>query len=80
MKYVKRPIPVEAIQFNKLGDHSSVIETTDSPTGFGIYDLEHTKVALEVALGDYIVTGGHSDTWAVKKHIFEATYEPYAEV
>lgn len=78
MKYRKKPVVIEAVQFNKMGDHPAVIETKDSPTGFGIMTLEHTKVAHEVTLGDWIITGVKGEVYACKPDIFEATYEPAA--
>lgn len=48
---------------------------TDSPTGYGIFTLEHTKRAHEVTPGDWIATGGAGDKWSIKDSIFKATYE-----
>jgi len=76
MKYRKKPVVIEAVQFNKLGDHPSVVQTDQSPTGFGINTLEHTAIKHEVTPGDWIITGVQGEVYACKPDIFEATYEP----
>lgn len=75
MKFRKKPIIVEAIQFNKLGDHPSVFESEISSTGFGIKTLEHVNIEHEVTVGDWIITGIHGEVYACKPDIFEKTYE-----
>ncbi len=49
--------------------------SSDSPTGYAIFDLEHTRVAHEVTPGDWIATGSAGEHWAIKDAIFRATYE-----
>lgn len=71
----KKPVVVEAVQFNAIGDHPAVFATAESPTGFGIMTLEHTKVAHEVTPGDWIITGVKGEYYACKPDIFDATYE-----
>lgn len=73
--FIKKPIPVEMIQFNKPGDHPAVQEDPTSPTGFGIFTLEHTARKHEVTPGDWIVNGNHGDVYAIKDHIKTATYD-----
>jgi hypothetical protein len=65
---------VEAVQFNKPGDHPAVIETAESPSGFGIFTLENTKVAFEVKPTDWIITGAHGEHYACDDSIFRETY------
>ena len=48
----------------------------DSPTGFGIFTLEHTKRAHEVTPGDWIIRGVSGELYACKPDIFAATYDP----
>ena len=76
MKFRKRPVVIEATQFNALGDHPAVVEDADSPTGFGIHTLEHTGTKHEVTPGDWIITGVKGEVYACKPDIFELTYEP----
>jgi hypothetical protein len=76
MKFRKKPVVIEAVQFNKLGDHPAVIESAESATGFGIKTLEHVNIIHEVTLGDWIITGVKGEVYACKPDIFEATYDP----
>lgn len=76
MKYRKIPVVIEAVQFNKLGDHPSVVADSESPTGFGIHTLEHAAIKHEVTIGDWIITGVKGEVYACKPDIFEQTYEP----
>lgn len=71
-QYVKKPIPVRAKLFQP-GDETGIydgkpyIQTLENPQHFGDF-------------GDnYIVFGNHDDKWLVRKDIFEATYELYAQ-
>lgn len=73
--YRKKPVVIEAVQFNKAGDHPAVTEDPNSPTGFGIHTLEHTAIKHEVTLGDWIITGVNGEVYACKPDIFEKTYE-----
>ena len=75
-KYRKLPVVIEAVQFNREGDHPEVFEDIRSPTGFAILTLEHTKVAHEVTPGDWIITGVEGEVYACKPDIFAKTYQP----
>ncbi len=76
MKFRKKPVVIDAVQFNKLGDHPAVVADPTSPTGFGIHTLEHTKIKHEVTPGDWIITGVAGEVYACKDDIFRITYEP----
>ena len=67
---------IEATQFNKMGDHPAVLEAPESPTGFGIYTLENTKLKFEVTPGDWIVTNPGGEHYAIRPGVFAKTYEP----
>ena len=75
-KFRKKPVVIDAVQFFKLGDHPAVIASADSPTGYGIHTLEHTKIQHEVTPGDWIITGVQNEVYACKPDVFTATYEP----
>lgn len=75
-KFRKKPVEIEATQFFKLGDHPAVQADDTSPTGFGIFTLEHTARRHEVTPGDWIITGVKGEVYACKPDIFEATYDP----
>ena len=76
MKYRKKPVVIEAVQWFRTGDHPAVREDTLSPTGFAIYTLENTVIKHEVTPGDWIITGVKGEVYACKPDIFAATYEP----
>lgn len=73
-KYRKKTL-IEAVQFNALGDHPAVVAASESPTGFGIFTLENTKLKFEVTPGDWIATGSAGEHYAIKDAIFRETYE-----
>ena len=75
-KYRKKPVVIEAVQFNALGDHPAVQSDPQSPTGFAIHTLENTVIKHEVTPGDWIITGVQGENYPCKPDIFAATYEP----
>lgn len=77
MKYRKKPVIIEAIQFNKFGDHPLVYKDSYSKTGYMIDTLEGKH---EVTIGDYIITGVKGETYPCKPDIFEMTYEKVEEI
>jgi len=76
MKYRKKPVVVEAVQWFKHGDHPEVLRTAYSPSEGWIDTLEggHT-----VTPGDYIITGVKGEHYPCKPDIFAMTYEPVEE-
>ena len=82
MKYRKKPVVVEAVQWFKLGDHPEVLwapinypDIPDFIVGVhgGIKTLEGWHM---VTPGDYIITGVKGEHDPCKPDIFEMTYEP----
>ena len=91
MKYQKKPVVVEAMQYTtsngpdirKWSDgkcvESPVLEPSeDNPTGeyMQIRTLEGTMIA---SLGDYIIRGVEGEFYPCKPGIFAKTYEPVWE-
>lgn len=74
MRYRKKPVVIEATQFNKMGDHPAVHRDNESPTGFAIHTLENTKIKHEVTPGDWIITGVKGEHYPCKPDIFDETY------
>lgn len=80
MKYRKKPVIVEAVQFDGRREIPGVIvspvlePTPENPTGvYGqIKTLEGTMTCI---VGDWVITGAKSDLSICKPDIFEATYE-----
>lgn len=77
MKYRKKPVVIDAVQFTGLiGPESGVYEDVNSKTGFSINTLEGKH---EVTPGDWIITGVKGETYPCKPDIFEMTYEKVTE-
>lgn len=85
MKYVKKPIPIEAVQWFKLGDHPEVIDALpkykdyipvqNGATGY----IEKLEGGYFVTPGDWIIKGVAGEYYPCKPDIFEKTYELYDE-
>lgn len=74
-KYRKKPVVIEAEQFNLIGSISNieaVYKDWRSKTGWSIKTLEGKH---EVTEGDWIITGVKGEKYPVKPDIFEMTYE-----
>ncbi|MDP2361979.1 MAG: hypothetical protein Q8O14_14720 [bacterium] len=70
MKFRKKPVVIDAVQWFKMGDHQKVVP---DPRGNPIIDtLEGPHL---VTVGDWIITGIQGETYPCKPDIFEATYE-----
>jgi len=86
-KYRKKPVVVEAVQWNKDGNHPDVVEIPlsvletikDRSTAIGINECRWIGT-LEgghiVSPGDWIITGVAGEKYPCKPDIFEKTYEP----
>ena len=78
MKYRKKPVVIEAVQFD--GSNFSEIDTLmagvngfqDFPPRVVIVTLEGTMYG---AVGDWIIKGVKGECYPCKPDIFEATYE-----
>lgn len=88
-KYIKKPIPVEAVQWNKMGDVSTVVPLPDV-VAETLYKRDMTRMGCDIAKlgwigtlegghivdpGDWILTGIDGEQWPVKPDIFARTYE-----
>jgi hypothetical protein len=70
MKYRKKPVVVEAVQWFKMGDHPAVIYNHNSvPT------IRTLEGEMFVPPGYYIITGVKGEHYPCKPDIFEMTYE-----
>lgn len=88
MKYRKKPVVVEANQWQKRGDHPKVIQfNPDRSNGRDVCRKCEKSVnqhgwvqTLEgghiVCPGDWIITGVQGEYYPVKDDIFTKTYEP----
>ena len=90
MKYRKKPVVIEAVQWFRHGDHPMVERDTFSHEGGNTCFIcekeleEHGVVkTLEgqhiVCPGDWIIKGVKGEFYPCKPDIFEATYEKVEE-
>lgn len=95
MRYRKKPIVIEAIQWNEnnlkevmefIGSEFKYDENTSYCTNKFVYDkytkelLIHTlEGTMKVSNGDYIIKGVKGEFYPCKPDIFEATYEKVEE-
>ena len=80
MKYRKKPVEVEAVQWFKQGDHPAVQEFVfeDFGTKYGIRTLEGT---MWVQPGCWIVGPDvDGEYWPVQDSVFKQTYDPVEEI
>lgn len=92
MKFRKKPVVIEAVQWFKPGDHPKVIKMLDTAEGQEPYSKtmekawgEHAAVFyavqtlegnMRVSPGDWIITGVKGEQYPCKPDIFAQTYEP----
>ena len=80
MKYRKKPVVVEAVQWFEHGDHPAVCEyLTRDPDMRGQGWVGPLGAGYIVAPGDWIITGPAGDVYPCTDAIFRATYEEVAE-
>lgn len=93
MKYVKKPIPVDAWQIDTLeienmGTYPEFVrQGLALERAFSYYKSENGPclkiITLEGTMtaydGDYLIRGNTGEWWFVKKNIFEQNYEEYVE-
>jgi hypothetical protein len=81
MKYVKKPIEIEAIQFldtverikeihDFMGEDFS-IAYSENP----VLKIPTLEGVMTASVGDYIIKGVHGEFYPCKPDIFEETYE-----
>lgn len=84
MRFRKKPVVIEAVQFDGVREIpgvviSPVIEPTEAnPTG--VYGQIRTlEGVMTCIVGDWIITGVKGEVYPCRPDIFAATYEPVAE-
>ncbi len=81
MKYRKKPVVIEAVQFcgwpgsqdTCIMAHGAVLRRKDREDGAVIDTLEGPHL---VSVGDWIIKGVAGEFYPCKPSIFQATYEP----
>lgn len=74
-KYRKKPIPVEAVQYERGMEDGWVTVYKHHGEGVPKPYIETLEGKMWLTEGCYIVTGIEGERWVVQKSIFEATYE-----
>ena len=73
MKFRKKPVIIEAVQFNGTSIEAKKLNLTfDS----GRWTIKTLEGFLFVSNGDWIITGVKGERYPCKPDIFEMTYEP----
>jgi hypothetical protein len=80
MKYVKKPVVVEAIQmlsdnieqvYEMLGDNLIIVGDTDNKKHF----IDTLEGIMELSWGDYVIKGVKGEFYPCKPDIFELSYD-----
>lgn len=82
MKYIKKPIPIEAIQWDGtnskeildfMGDNNPIFSTN------GIITINTLEGPMSAPIGSYIIKGIDGEFYPCKKEIFESSYSKIYE-
>ena len=77
MKFRKKPVVIDAVQWFKVGDHPKVLLLYPENPGFEEYGrIETLEGEHIVSPGDWIIQGVKGEFYPCKPDIFEMTYEP----
>lgn len=85
MKFRKKPVVIEAVQFSALDTASQEFKNAVCTSGYRSCDYDqdghiHTlEGVMKIAAGDWIIRGVKGEFYPCKPDIFAATYEAVAE-
>lgn len=89
MKFRKKPVVIDAVQFDPLGAHKMElpegVRGANSPGADNwayegcLFWIETLEGRMTVQRGDWVITGIKGERYPCKPDIFEATYEPVKE-
>lgn len=88
MKFRKKPVVIEAVQWN--GSNTKEVEDfardsarvfkavypSDNPKTVPYIDIYTLEGTMRASVGDYIIKGVNGEFYPCKPDIFEKTYEP----
>lgn len=91
MKYRKKPVVIEAIQYNDNGNElrnwsngvvveSPILEPTESNPSGEYVQIQTLEGCMIGNKGDYIIKGVNGEFYPCKPDIFHKTYEPVEEI
>ena len=84
MKYRKKPVIIEAVQFkddaDALCELSAFIDNQDLRVDYAdpknpVLKIETLEGVMRASVGDYIIKGVNGEFYACKPDIFQKTYE-----
>ena len=81
MKFRKKPVVIEAVQWNGPETAASVLTLTDFLASVCLFEgrqvvqIDTLEGTMRAELGDWIIKGVKGECYPVKPDIFEATYE-----
>lgn len=76
MKFRKKPIVIEAVQFNNSADiHEFCGDIAREPVGEEYMEISTLEGVMRANKGDYIIKGINGGFYPCKNDIFEKTYE-----
>ncbi len=80
MKYIKKPVEVEAVQWNGK-NINEVLEFTNNAAKFknGKMQISTLEGIMTASVGDYVVKGVKDEFYPCKPDIFNATYASVEE-
>ena len=79
MKYLKKPVMIEAIHFTSKNDAKELCNFVGENLIYNVMNDEYYIFTLEgkmhVSEGDYVIRGVDGELYPCKPDIFEKTYE-----
>jgi hypothetical protein len=79
MKFTKKPVEIDAVQWFKMGDHPAVTNPTDIEKTEDQGWCRTLEGGHIVTPGDWIITGVKGEHYPCKPDIFALTYEPSSQ-
>jgi hypothetical protein len=75
MKFRKKPVIIEAVQFDGINLPEGVNREPNMEDGY----IDTLEGRMTVRQGDWVITGVKGEKYPCKPDIFEQTYEPVEE-
>lgn len=82
MKYIRKQVVIEAVQFNGKNSadiHEFCGDKAREPVGKNYLEIETLEGIYIVSPGDYIIKDVNGEFYPCKPDAFEMTYEPFKE-
>lgn len=73
MKFQKKAVQVELVQFTRTGPENGYVRARSDGTFFVWNDLHKSEIGIEY--GDFINISTPGDYYPIKQHIVESTYD-----